>query len=216
VSESAIAAGIRRIEAVAGESARQWAKDEAARQQEKFEAFARKKSDIATLPPLTEGAATAALLQQIDARAEHLKTLETEVHDFEKKHAKAAEAQLQSRAAEIAGDLAAAHDAESFCVAEVKDADGKLLQAAADILKSKVKGPIVLAGAREGAVSLVAIVPKELTSKIQADKIIQRIAPIVGGKGGGRPDAARGAGKDTSQINQALEEARKIIDGSGA
>jgi alanyl-tRNA synthetase/REP element-mobilizing transposase RayT len=215
VSESAIAAGIRRIEAVAGEAARQWAREEAHRQQERFEMLARKKTDLDGLPQLSEKAATSALLQQIDARAEDLKRLETEVHDFEKKHAKAAEAQLQSRAAEIANDLATAHSSESFCVAEVKEADGKLLQAVADILKSKIQGPIVLAGAREGAVSLVAIVPKELTSRIQADKIIQRIAPIVAGKGGGRPDAARGAGKDADKVDQALEEARKIIDGSG-
>jgi alanyl-tRNA synthetase len=215
VSEAAIAAGIRRIEAVAGEAARQWSREEAGRQQEKFETLARKKTDLQDLPELSEKAATSEMLQQIDARVEHLKTLETEVHDFEKKHAKAAEAQLQSRAAEIANDLAAAHSSEAFCVADVKEADGKLLQAVADILKSKVKGPIVLAGAREGAVSLVAIVPKELTSTIQADKIVQRIAPIVGGKGGGRPDAARGAGKDATKINQALEEARKIINGSG-
>jgi alanyl-tRNA synthetase len=214
VSESAIAAGIRRIEAVAGDAARQWARDEGVRQQEKFESLARKKSDIPALPELPEGAATSAILQQIDARAEHLKKLEIEVHDFEKKHAKAAEAQLQSRAAGIANDLVSAQGSESFCVAEVKEADGKLLQAVADILRVKFKGPIVLAGVAHGSVSLVAIVPKEFTSKVQADKIIQRIAPIVGGKGGGRPDGARGAGKDGTKVNQALEEARRIINGS--
>jgi alanyl-tRNA synthetase len=216
VSESAIAAGIRRIEAVAGEAARQWARDEAARQHEKFETLARKKSDVAALPPLSEDGGTSELLRQVDARAEHLRKLESEVHDFEKKHAKAAEAQLQSRAAEIANDLAATDGSKSFCVAEVKEADGKLLQAVADILKSKFKGPVVLAGVAQGAVSLVAMVPTELTSKIQADKLIQRIAPIVGGKGGGRPEGARGAGKDAMKVGQALEEARKIIDGSGS
>jgi alanyl-tRNA synthetase len=51
---------------------------------------------------------------------------------------------------------------------------------------------------------------------VQADKLIQKIAPIVGGKGGGRPEGARGAGKDATKINQALEEARKIISESGA
>ena len=214
VSESAIAAGIRRIEAVAGEAARQWARDEGVRQQEKFESLARKKSDIPALPDLSEAAATSAILRQIDARAEHLKRLEIEVHEFERKHAKAAEAQLQSRAAEITNDLVSAQGSETFCVAEVKDADGKLLQAVADILKAKFKGPIVLGGVAQGSVSLVALVPKELTARVQADKIIQRIAPIVGGKGGGRPDGARGAGKDATKINQALEEARKIINGS--
>jgi alanyl-tRNA synthetase len=45
--------------------------------------------------------------------------------------------------------------------------------------------------------------------------LIQRIAPIVGGKGGGRPEGARGAGKDPSKIDQALDEARKILASSG-
>jgi len=58
---------------------------------------------------------------------------------------------------------------------------------------------------------LIAAVPKELTSKFQANKLIQQIAPIVGGKGGGRPDNARGAGKDTSKIAEALEHARALI-----
>ena len=96
-------------------------------------------------------------------------------------------------------------------MAEVKEADGKLLQAVADALKPKISGPIFLAGATDGSVALIATVPKELTSKVQADKLIQQIAPIVGGKGGGRPESARGAGKDVSKINQALDEARKII-----
>ena len=54
VKEEAIAAGVRRIEAVAGDAARSWAKQEAARQQEKFEALARKKPDIASLPVFEE------------------------------------------------------------------------------------------------------------------------------------------------------------------
>jgi alanyl-tRNA synthetase len=65
-------------------------------------------------------------------------------------------------------------------------------------------------------VALIAVVPKELTSKLQADKLIQKIAPIVGGKGGGRPEGARGAGKDVFKIGQALEEARKIIENDGS
>ena len=215
VSESAIAAGIRRIEAVSGDAARQWAGHEASRQQEKFEGLAKKKPDLAALPALTTTDTISAMLDQIDTRAETLQRAETEVHDFEKKNAKAAEADLQSRAAQIADELEAAHADKHFCVAEVADADGKLLQAVADTLRSKVKGPIFLIGASQGAVALIASVPKEFTAKVQADKLIQTIAPIVGGKGGGRPENARGAGKDSSKVNQALEQARKILGGAG-
>ncbi len=211
VKEEAIAAGIRRIEAVAGDAARDWAKQEAKRQQEKFERLARRKSDIGALPAFSNEAETAEMLKQVDARAAHLEKVDVDVREWEKKNAKASEAEMRSRAATIANELAAAHVGKDSIVAEVKEADGKLLQAVADALKAKISGPIFLAGATDGSVALIATVPKELTSKVQADKLIQQIAPIVGGKGGGRPESARGAGKDVSKINQALDEARKII-----
>ncbi|PYJ44912.1 MAG: alanine--tRNA ligase, partial [Verrucomicrobia bacterium] len=84
IREEAIAAGTRRIEAVAGDAARSWAKEEAARQQEKFEALARKKPDIAALPVFQSEATTTEMLGQIDARAAHLERIEPEVREWEK------------------------------------------------------------------------------------------------------------------------------------
>ncbi|MFZ1221189.1 MAG: alanine--tRNA ligase [Chthoniobacterales bacterium] len=211
VREEAIAAGIRRIEAVAGEAARDWAKEEAARQQEKFEALARKKSDIAALPAFTQAGETATMLQEIDARAAHLEKLDAEVHEWQKQQAKASEADLKSRAAEIARELSAAVANETAIVSQVADADGKLLQAVVDTLKSHFRQPIFLAGAVDGRVALIASVPKDLAAKFQANKLIQEIAPIVGGKGGGRPDNAQGAGKDASKIDEALARARELL-----
>jgi alanyl-tRNA synthetase len=60
-------------------------------------------------------------------------------------------------------------------------------------------------------VALVAYVPKQLTAKFQANELIQQIAPIVGGKGGGRPENAQGAGKDGSKIDEALAKARELL-----
>jgi alanyl-tRNA synthetase len=211
VKEEAIAAGVRRIEAVSGEAARQWAKEEAERQQKRFETLARKKSDVAALPVFEEEAETRAMLDRIDTRVAHLEKLEVDVREWEKKRAKASEAQLKSRAAEIAKELATAHAAKGNVVAEVKDADAKLLQAVGDALKSKIKGPIFLAGAANGRVALLAVVPKELSSKFKASKLIQEIAPIVGGKGGGRPENAQGSGTDIGKIDTALAEAERLI-----
>jgi alanyl-tRNA synthetase len=211
VREEAIAAGIRRIEAVAGEAAKDWAKQEAAHQQEKFEALARKKSGVAALPAFTEDAETAAMLQQIDARAAHLEKLEAEVHEWQKQQAKASEADLKSRASAIAKELRATHSAEKSIVARVANADGRMLQGVVDALKSHFSGPIFLAGALDGRVALVASVPKELLAQFQANKLIQEIAPIVGGKGGGRPDNAQGAGKDPAKIDDALARARELL-----
>jgi alanyl-tRNA synthetase len=209
--EEAIAAGIRRIEAVAADAARAWAKQGAVRQQEKFEVLARKKPDIALLPAFENDATTTEMLQQIDARAAHLEKVEAEVRGWEKQSAKTAEAELRSRAAQIADELMRSHAGQKFCVAEVKDGDGKLLQAVADTLKSKFGGPIFLVGATNGSVALVASVPKEMSARLQANKLIQQIAPIVGGKGGGRPESAQGAGKDASKIAEALAKARELL-----
>jgi alanyl-tRNA synthetase len=211
VKEEAIAAGTRRIEAVAGDAARAWAKEEAARLQEKFDALARKKPDIEALPVLESEATTAEMLQQIDARAAHLEKIDAEVREWEKKTAKAAEAELRSRAAQIANELAQSHAGKNFCVAEVPEADGKLLQAVVEALKTKIEGPIFLVGARDGSVALVAYVPPPLTAKLQANKLIQQIAPIVGGKGGGRLESAQGAGKDPSKIDVVLARARELL-----
>ena len=211
VREEAIAAGTRRIEAVAGDAAGAWAREEAARQQEKFEALARKKPDIPRLPAFETNGETAEILKQIDARAVYLEKIAADVRDWEKKTAKTGEAELRSRAAHIANQLVASYAGKNLCVAEVANADAKLLQAVADALKPKFNGPIFLVGARDGSVALIAAVPKELTAKFQANKLIQQIAPIVGGKGGGRPESAQGAGKDPSKVAEALARARQLL-----
>ncbi len=213
MKEEAIAAGTRRVEAVAGDAARVWAREEATRQQEKFETLSRKKTDLSPLPVFTDTVQTDEMLKQIDARAAHLEKLEVDVREWEKKHAKQAEADLRSRAAQIANDLALCKVGQKVCVVSVPDADAKLLQAVADALKQKFDGPIVLAGAKDGNVAIVAVVPKPLTSKFQANKIVQQIAPIVGGKGGGRPESAQGGGTDSSKIDNLLEEARRLLSG---
>jgi len=211
VKEEAIAAGTRRIEAVAGDAARVWAREEATRQQEKFETLSRKKTDLSPLPVFTDTVQTDEMLKQIDARSAQLEKLEVDVREWEKKHAKQAEADLRSRASQVANDLALSKLGQKICVAKIPDADGKLLQAVADVLKTKFDGPIVLAGARDKNVSLVVLVPKNLTSKFQANRIVSEIAPIVGGKGGGRPESAQGGGTDADKIDKALAEAKRLL-----
>jgi alanyl-tRNA synthetase len=110
---------------------------------------------------------------------------------------------LVARAQEINGIRA--------IIENVGAADGETLQVIADALKAQFKGVIVLGGALNGAVALVATVSPELTSKVQAGKIIQQIAPLVGGKGGGRPDNARGGGKDVTKLDEALSKAASCL-----
>jgi alanyl-tRNA synthetase len=213
VSEYAIAAGIRRIEAVAGNAARKWAEAEAVQQQEKFEALRRRKPDVAALPLFTKQENVAEMLKQIDARSAYLEKISAEIHDREKQNAKAAEAEMQSRAAAIAKRIGASCSGQRFCVAEVPNSDGKLLGAVMDALKPNFQGPIFLAGAIDGRVALIASVPKQMTSQVQANKLMQEAAAVVGGKGGGRPEFAQGGGSDATKIPQALDRARKLLAG---
>jgi alanyl-tRNA synthetase len=69
----------------------------------------------------------------------------------------------------------------------------------------------VLAGCGNGAVTLIATVSPDYTAKVQAGKIIQQIAPIVGGKGGGKPENARGGGKDASKLDEALAKVKDLL-----
>jgi len=209
VSESAIAAGIRRIEAVAGDQVKKWAEEEIRRQDEKFATLAKRKKDLPPLPAIPAAETVEAIIEKIEERAGRLKEIEEEVHQSEKKQAKVAESELRQKAAAIAQELASSHSGKNFCVAEIPNADGNLLQAIVDALKPKIRGPIFLASASDGRVDLAAGAPKE--SVVRANELIQQIAPIVGGKGGGRPDSARGAGKDASKIAEALAKARELI-----
>jgi alanyl-tRNA synthetase len=70
---------------------------------------------------------------------------------------------------------------------------------------------VVVGGAANGAVTLLASVSPEFTAKVQAGKIIQAIAPIVGGKGGGKPDMARGGGKDAAKLDEALAKVKTLL-----
>jgi alanyl-tRNA synthetase len=213
VKEEAIAAGTRRIEALAGSALRDWTQQEARKQQEKFERLNRKKSGAAELPQFDAVLPTGELLAQTDARAAHLEAVETQLREWEKNQSKAAEAELQSRAATIAAGLIQESGGKTSCVAEIAEADGKLLAAVADSLKTKFAGPIFLAGAVNGRVALLATVPKQLTAKVQASTLIRETAGIVGGKGGGRPDSAQGGGTDPSKIGEALKRAEEILSG---
>ena len=106
------------------------------------------------------------------------------------------------------------HNGIPAIIENLGSVNGDFLQTIADSLKGRFKGVIVLGGATGGAVSLLAAVSPDFTSKHQAGKIVQTIAPIVGGKGGGKPDNARGGGKDAAKLNDALTKARSLL-GSG-
>jgi len=119
----------------------------------------------------------------------------------------------QKAAAGLAKDLFAKASAGSIpsIVEEIPGASGDELQAIADALKASFEGVILLAGVADGAVSLLAATGKAHQGALPAGKLIGAVAPLVGGKGGGRPDGARGGGRDASGLPSALAKAKELI-----
>jgi alanyl-tRNA synthetase len=188
VGESAIAAGIRRIEAVSG-----------------LEAYKRANEELQLIKAIAGrvNSPVGELEKKIESLLAQQKDLEKQLKGMQ-----------QKQAAEIARGLAAKAQPIGSTHAIVENlgaADGDFLQSIADVLKGQFKGVVVLGGTANNAVALVATVSPDLTKRIQAGKIIQAIAPIVGGKGGGRPDNARGGGKDVGKLDEALAKAKTLL-----
>ena len=173
--ESAIAAGVRRIEAVAGFVAAEQARNDAERILALAESLNSPVKDIE---------------KKLDQMLEQSKQLEKQMKALQ-----------QSRAADTAKGLLgqAANAGNINCItAHLGESDGNFTQAVADALKSQFEGVVVLGATGNGNVVLVATVSDAFTDRIQAGKLIQGIASIVGGKGGGKPTQARGGGLASS------------------
>lgn len=188
ISEGAVAAGVRRIEAVAGLEATSFAALDADRL-----------SQIAA----QLNAPIAEIEAKIEGLLAHQNILEKSL-----RAARAREASVQAKA------LVAQSETVSgipFLACDLGIVDTDQIQVVADALKQSFFGVVVLAGRSETGVSLLAAVGSDYVQRVQAGKIIQAIAPIVGGRGGGKPDAARGGGKDIEKIPEALIHARALI-----
>jgi len=188
VGESAIAAGVRRIEAVAG-----------------LEAYNLANAQLRLLRSVAGhlNSPVGELEKKVESLLAQQKALEKEVQIALQRNASNAASELVGLSHIVNGIPLIAHN--------LGDANGDFLQAVADSLKGRFKGVVVLGGGAENAVALVATVSSEFTTKVQAGKIIQAIAPVVGGKGGGKPDNARGGGKDASKLDEALAKAKSLL-----
>ncbi len=189
IGESAIAAGVRRIEAVAG-----------------LEAYRKANEEVHLIKTLAGkvNSPVHELEKKIELLLAHQKELEREVRTAMMRNASNAASELLGRAQTVNDIPLIAHN--------LGEAEPEFLQAIADALKGRFQGVVVLGGHKVGAVTLICAVTPEFTTKVQAGKIIQTIAPMVGGKGGGKPDNARGGGKDVSKLDEALAKAKTLLD----
>ena len=183
VSEGGVAAGVRRIEAVTGEAALDYA--------------AANETTLRQIASLVRGSPADAE-DKVRQLLERQKKLERDLAALKSKLASGQGVDLAESAVEVAGTRVIA--------ARVPGADAKSLREAVDALKAKLKSAIIVLGAptEDGKVLLVAGVTADLVGRAKAGEIVGVVAARVGGKGGGRPDFAQAGGTDPSQLDAAL------------
>ena len=183
VSESGIAAGVRRIEAVTGAGA--------------LEAIAHTEAQLDAVCEVVKASRDTAAARVGALRAEN-RELEKELARLKQKLATAAGGDLTASAVEVAG--------VKVLAATVDGADAKSLRDTLDQCRNKLGSSVLLLAAVDGdKVALVAGVSKDLTDRVKAGDLMREFAGRLGGKGGGRPDMAQGGGSDVAGLEAALQ-----------
>jgi alanyl-tRNA synthetase len=191
LSESGVAAGVRRLEAICG--------------LETLKAYQRDRDEL-------ERAATALtarpgdIANRITALADENKRL---ARELQQARMKAALGGSGSAASDDAVDIGGV----KLVAREVAGLDKDGLRALVDQHRNRIKsGVVVLASPADGKVSIVVGVTADLTKRVPAGQVVKQLAPIVGGGGGGRPDFAEAGGKDASKIQELLSASRTVIE----
>jgi alanyl-tRNA synthetase len=196
VSESGVAAGTRRIEAITG--------------LESLKAFQTERDIVNSLGQALNSRPED-MPAKIAALQEETKRLNRELRQTKIQTAAGAigistsEATVPSSDADVAG--------VKLVTREVSGLDKDGMRAVVDRERTRIKsGVVVLASPVDGKVSIVVGVTPDLTKKVPAGQVVKQLAPIVGGGGGGRPDFAEAGGKDPAKIGEMLSSARAVIE----
>jgi alanyl-tRNA synthetase len=217
LKEGSVSSGVRRIEAVTGEgSLRHFRKDHEL--ESVVASFVgptlsqKPRKDGA--PALKDGAPSAgdaseslaeALKLELEKKDAEIKRLARELDQARMKSASSSTANIGEKVKEVRGIKVLTHRVDNLERAQMR--------ALVDQLRDKLGSAVVVLGsASNGNVSLIVGVTKDLTSRIQAGKVIGPVAQKVGGKGGGRPDLAEAGGKDAAALDSALSEAYGVVE----
>jgi alanyl-tRNA synthetase len=183
VSETGIAAGIRRLEAVTGMAAIEHMRGQ--------EAFAREAAELLKVP-------IGDLPRRVEKLIAERRTLERELESVRSADQGSQAGDLLATAREIVGGKALA--------ARVEGVDAKAMRTMVDDLRNRLGPSAVMLIAESGGKVLLAVgVTKDLTSRLAAGDLIRECAQVVDGGGGGRPDFAQAGGKDATKIDAAIE-----------
>jgi alanyl-tRNA synthetase len=194
VSESGVAAGIRRVEAVTAEGALAYTHEIEAKLNEAARVLKASPGDIA------------AKIQQMQ---DNVRAMEKELARVKGRLASSQGGDLSAQAVEVNGHGGPIR----VLAATIEGADAKVLRETLDQLKGRFKSAAIVLGSTEGGkVTLIAGVTSDLTAKIKAGDLVNHVATQVGGKGGGRPDMAQAGGTDAAALPAALASVRGWVE----
>jgi alanyl-tRNA synthetase len=190
VSESSIAAGMRRIEALTGEEALCYSQNNDELLAEIQAVLSSPRKDI---------------LHHLEKWRSTIEENEKEKKLLRQKLAQAKTQGGEEKVRKVKGISVLAQRLEGLTIDE--------LRSTADSLKTRLgSGVVVLGAVADDKALLVAAVSKDLLGRVRADQLIREIAPLIGGGGGGRPDFAQAGGKKTENLNQALEQSFFVVE----
>jgi alanyl-tRNA synthetase len=197
--ESGVAAGVRRVEALTGAGAVEWTQEQ-------------RRLNTSVLRALNTTAPQAVdVIQRLQAEN---KRLSRDVEQLKVKSALAGSTPGTARASGASSSGNDAHDVNGvkLIARRVEGLEKGALRGLSDTLRDRLgTGVVVLASEQDGKVALVVSVTKDLTSRVQAGRLVKELAPIVGGAGGGRPDFAEAGGRDAARIGDLLARAPEVL-----
>jgi alanyl-tRNA synthetase len=216
LKEGSVSSGVRRVEAISGEeSLRHFRKDHEL--ENVVSSFVsptlsqKTRKDGAPASDASPDGEKAfspadALKAELEKKDAEIKRLARELDQVRMKSASSSTANVGEKIKDVKGVKVLAHRVDNLERAQ--------LRTLVDQLRDKVgSGVVVLGSASDGNVALIVGVTKDLTSRVQAGKVIGPVAQKVGGKGGGRPDLAEAGGKDASALDAALDGAYSVVEG---
>ena len=190
VSEGSVASGVRRIEAVTGEDARLMADND----REKLRVCA---SQLKTTPDMLSG--------KIDALLDEIREYKRQIEQFKAKESAGGADDLLKNAVAVNG--------VKVITTTLTSGDVNGLRQLGDVLRDKDASVVAVIALAAEKLSLLAVCGKDAVAKgVKAGDIIKTIAPIVGGKGGGKPDSAMGGGSDKSKVGDALKAVAPFVE----
>jgi alanyl-tRNA synthetase len=210
LKEGSVSSGVRRIEAVTGEgSLRHFRKDH---ELESVVAslvgptlLQKTRKDGAPSTGEIPASPAEALKLELEKKDAEIKRLARELDQARMKSASSSTANISEKVKEVRGVKVLAHRVDNLERAQ--------LRTLVDQLREKLgSGVVVVGSAADGNVSLIAGVTKDLTSRIQAGKVVGAVAEKVGGKGGGRPDLAEAGGRDVAALDSALDSVYNVVE----